>query len=330
MTNKFMLSSCSRSSGSSVSLVIPVFNEESVLPALLQRLQSLEQCYKQYDFEILFVDDGSIDNTRSILETAHYQNGYTLITFSRNFGHQAAVSAGISYASGDYVAIIDGDLQDPPEAIPDMVSLLIRTGSDVAYGVRQNRKEQPLKRLSYFIFYRLLRRLTPIAIPLDSGDFSVISRRVAGVINSMPEKHRFVRGLRSYAGFKQVPFVYSRYSRAAGAPKYTLTKLIGLAADGIFTFSEIPLKISTFMGLSIAVSSFIIGFSLLIWRLGSGAILPGFATISVGLFFLGGVQLMCLGILGEYIGRIHSEVKMRPPYVIDSVLGHGDHATLNV
>ena len=303
-----------------VSIVIPVYNEESVLPSVLTRLRALEKDNREFSFQFLFVDDGSTDKTRKILEAAHYEDGYSLITFSRNFGHQAAVSAGIKYASGEYVAIIDGDLQDPPEAIPEMVSLLVNTRADVAYGVRRQRKEMPLKRMSYYVFYRLLRRLTPISIPLDSGDFSVFSRRVALVINSMPEKHRFVRGLRSFAGFTQVPFFYSRFSRAAGEPKYTFAKLLGLAADGIFTFSEIPLKISTFVGFFISLVSFLIGFLLIVWRLRSGGILPGFATISVGLFFLGGVQLLCLGILGEYIGRIHSEVKMRPSYVVDSFL----------
>jgi glycosyltransferase involved in cell wall biosynthesis len=304
----------------SVSVVIPVYNEESVLPQMFARLEALQINAPHLRFEFLFVDDGSHDKTRTILEQAHQRNGYRLIAFSRNFGHQAAVSAGLQYAEGDFIAVIDGDLQDPPETIPAMVSLLINTGADVAYGVRQKRKEVFLMRLAYFVFYRLLQRLTPIAIPLDSGDFSVMTGRVAAVINAMPEKHRFVRGLRSYAGFKQVPFYYARDSRVAGTPKYTLTKLISLAADGIFTFSEIPLKLSTFLGLLIAIASFVLGISLLLWRLASGNVLPGFATISVGLFFLGGVQLVCFGILGEYIGRIHSEVKNRPSYVIDKML----------
>lgn len=310
-----------KSIGELVSVVIPAYNEEAVLPAMLERLKALQKECHSLRLEFLFVDDGSTDNTRSILEQAHYSSGFCLISFSRNFGHQAAVSAGINHATGDYIAIIDGDLQDPPEAIPGMVNLLLETGSDVVYGVRRRRKEPAYKRFSYYLFYRLLRRLTPISIPLDSGDFSVISKRVARVINEMPEKHRFVRGLRSYVGFKQVPFYYSRDSRAAGNPKYTFVKLMGLAADGIFTFSEIPLKIATCLGLSISIASFLFGLSIIIWRLISGAVLPGFATLSVGLFFLGGVQLLCLGILGEYIGRIHSEVKMRPSYVVDKFLG---------
>ena len=186
-----------------VSVVIPIYNEESVLPAVFARLRMLVEANVSFCFEFLFVDDGSTDKTREILEAAHYRDGYGLIAFSRNFGHQAAVSAGLKYASGEYVAIIDGDLQDPPEAIPEMVKLLVNTGADVAYGVRRQRKEMFLKRLSYFAFYRLLRLLTPIPIPLDSGDFSVVTRRVACVISDMPEKHRFVRGLRSYAGFRE-------------------------------------------------------------------------------------------------------------------------------
>ncbi|MFN7678279.1 MAG: glycosyltransferase family 2 protein [Cyanobacteriota bacterium] len=307
-----------------VSVVIPVYNEETVLPVMIERLEALREKCRSFKLEFLFIDDGSVDKTREILERAYYEKGFYLISFSRNFGHQAAVSAGLRHAKGDFIAIIDGDLQDPPEAIPEMVNLLMKTGADVAYGVRRRRKESAFKRFSYYLFYRLLRRLTPISIPLDSGDFSVISRRVASVINEMPEKHRFVRGLRSYAGFEQVPFYYSRDSRAAGEPKYTFSKLIALAADGIFTFSEIPLKFSTFLGLTISISSFLFGFLLILWRLSSGAVLPGFATLSVGLFFLGGVQLLCLGILGEYIGRIHSEVKKRPSFVIDKFLGPSD------
>lgn len=303
-----------------VSIVIPVYNEESVLPSLIERLNGLSANNQELRFEVLFVNDGSRDRTRKILEQAHQTHGYGLISFSRNFGHQAAVSAGLKYARGNFIAIIDGDLQDPPEAIPGMVQLLMDASADVAYGVRQNRKEIFIKRLSYYLFYRLLLRLTPFSIPLDSGDFSVISQRVASVINSMPEKHRFVRGLRSYAGFKQVPYYYSRNARAAGDSKYTLAKLIGLAADGIFTFSELPLKLSTFLGLFISVVSFLLGFMLITWRLMSGNVLPGFATISVGLFFLGGVQLLSLGILGEYVGRIHSEVKSRPAFVVDTYL----------
>jgi dolichol-phosphate mannosyltransferase len=301
-----------------ITIVIPVYNEEAVLPEMIKRLGALQAKYALDTFQLLFVDDGSQDKTPHILEASHFSKGFDVLTLSRNFGHQAAVSAGLGYARGDYIAIIDGDLQDPPELIPQMITLMQDSGADVAFGVRKNRKEKPIMRLSYYLFYRLLDRLSPFPIPLDSGDFSVISRRVVHVINTMPERHRFVRGLRSYAGFKQVPFYYSRESRSAGDPKYTFTKLLSLAADGIFTFSEMPLRIATIMGITISTVSFAIGFLLLVWRLSSGIVLPGFATISIGLFFLGGVQLLCLGILGEYIGRIHSEVKMRPSYVVSN------------
>lgn len=304
-----------------ITVVIPVFNEESVLSAMLARLHSIKACRSEFSYQFLFVDDGSTDNTRSILELEHLKGSCHFLSFSRNFGHQAAVSAGLDYADGEYIAIIDGDLQDPPEAIPEMVTLLIETAADVAYGVRISRKETAFKRLSYWLFYRILRSLTPINIPLDSGDFSVVTKRVAKSINDMPERHRFVRGLRSYAGFRQVPFHYSRDSRAAGQPKYTFNKLLALAADGIFTFSEIPLKLSTYLGLIISILSFLLGSAFLFWRISSGNVLPGFATLSVALFFLGGVQLLCLGILGEYVGRIHSEVKRRPTYVVDRFFG---------
>ncbi len=304
-----------------ITVVIPVFNEESVLPAMLDRLHGIQSCSSKFLYQLLFIDDGSTDKTRSILELAYLKGECHFLSFSRNFGHQAAVSAGLDYAEGDYIAIIDGDLQDPPEAIPEMVDLLIKTAADVAYGVRISRKETAFKRLSYWLFYRILSVLTPINIPLDSGDFSVVTKRVAKSINDMPERHRFVRGLRSYAGFKQVPFYYSRDSRAAGKPKYTFNKLLALAADGIFTFSEIPLKLSTYLGLIISILSFLLGSSFLFWRILSGNVLPGFATLSVALFFLGGVQLLCLGILGEYVGRIHSEVKRRPTYVVERFFG---------
>jgi glycosyltransferase involved in cell wall biosynthesis len=304
-----------------ISLVVPIYNEEAVLPALASRLSTLREDHPEYEFDIIIVDDGSTDRTRDILREFHYRYGFSAIFLSRNFGHQPAVSAGLSQAHGDFIAVIDGDLQDPPEAIPDMVELLKQSRADVVYGVRQNRKENTLMKFCYSAFYRLLQQLSPLEIPLDSGDFSVISSRVAKTINSMPERRRFVRGLRSYAGFKQVPYHYSRDLRAAGEPKYTLSKLFKLAADGIFAFSELPLKAATIIGVIVSILSFATGLGLLIWRLTSGVNLPGFATISVGLFFLGGVQLLSLGIIGEYIGRIHNEVKRRPAYIIESSLG---------
>jgi dolichol-phosphate mannosyltransferase len=229
-----------------------------------------------------------------------------------------AVCAGLEHARGDAVGVLDGDLQDPPELLPQFLAKL-QQGYDVVYAIRRARKENPLLRVLYWSFYRLLAALTPIEIPLDSGDFGLMTRRVVNLLKSMPERRRFVRGMRSYVGFRQTGLAYEREERAGGRSKYSLRKLIALAADGVFTFSETPLRLATVMGLSSAGLALCYGCYLFLWRLFSGEKLPGFATLAVGLCFLGGVQLICLGILGEYIGRIHHEVKQRPPYIVERV-----------
>ena len=302
-----------------VSVVIPIYNEEIVLPLLVSRLQSLTEVKKNFRFEFILVNDGSTDKSKILINDACQNPQFIGIHFSRNFGHQAAVTAGLLHANGDYIAVIDGDLQDPPELIPEMVLKMYETGVDVVYGVRTHRKENLIKRSSYFLFYRLLSSITPLEIPLDSGDFGVISRRVVDIINSMPEHHRFIRGLRAYCGFKQLPFTYKRDIRGGGESKYNLARLLKLAMDGIFTFSEAPLRIATLLGFIIALFAMIYGSILLIWRIVSVQQLPGFATVSIGMFFLGGIQLLCIGILGEYIGRIHNEVKRRPSFIIESI-----------
>jgi len=240
------------------------------------------------------------------------------VHLSRNFGHQQAVSAGLSLATGDYVAVIDGDLQDPPEEIARFLEKMDE-GYDVVYAVRRNRKENWFKKTAYSLFYQILAQLSSISIPLDSGDFCLMRKTVVDRINEMPERHRFVRGLRCYAGYRQTGLEYSRDRRSAGYPKYTLWKLLELAADGIFTFSAKPLKLATMLGfcsvlLALAYSSYIV-----IWRIFAGEQLPGFASIIVVVLYLGSVQLFCIGILGEYIGRIHDEVKRRPGFIISRI-----------
>jgi len=301
-----------------ISIVVPVYNEQEVFPALIQRLMSLlDELGKAV--EVILVDDGSCDSTGQLIDHVCGADARFIgLHLSRNFGHQAAVSAGIAHAKGEAIAVIDGDLQDPPELIPVLLNKM-REGYDVVYAIREDRKEHVLKRFCYSLYYRLLAALSPIPIPLDSGDFGIISRKVADVLNSMPERRRFVRGLRSYAGFSQIGLPYRRAPRASGCPKYSLLKLLRLAADGIFTFSELPLRISTLIGLMVAILSLAYGVYLLAWRLTTQQQLPGFATLAIGLFFLGSVQLICIGILGEYIGRIHSEVKQRPPYIIREI-----------
>lgn len=306
------------------SIVIPVYNESVVLPILTERLKSLQELNENFEFEFILVNDGSTDTSRDLINNLCQNIHFVGIHLSRNFGHQAAVTAGLEYATGDYIAVIDGDLQDPPELVPKMILEMLENQADVIYGVRTHRKENFLKRSSYFLFYRFLAWITPLEIPLDSGDFGVMTRRVVDAINSMPEHHRFVRGLRAYSGFRQIPFKYKRSIREGGEPKYNLSRLLKLALDGIFTFSEVPLKLATLSGFVIAMLSLFYGISIFTWRMISNQNLPGFATISIGMFFLGGIQLFCIGLLGEYIGRIHNEVKARPTFIIDSVV-NGNH-----
>jgi polyisoprenyl-phosphate glycosyltransferase len=301
-----------------LSLVIPLYNEAAVFDQLRQRLiEGLK--ILPTPAEVLLVDDGSTDATRSLISQLCQADGRFIgIYLSRNFGHQMAVCAGLDSSRGEAVAVLDGDLQDPPEILPEFYAEL-RKGYDVVYAIRRARKENFFLRFSYWTFYRVMAALTPIQIPLDSGDFSIMSRRVVETLKHMPERRRFVRGMRGYVGFRQTGLAYDRKERAGGRSKYTFLKLLALAADGIFTFSETPLRLATFTGFTIAGLSLLYGGFLFFQRIFSDYNLPGFATLAVALFFLGGVQLICLGILGEYVGRIHHEVKQRPPYIIERV-----------
>jgi dolichol-phosphate mannosyltransferase len=303
-----------------LSIVIPLFNEEEVFPQLIARLTATLDSLP-LSAEVILVDDGSTDATRRLATRACEEDPrFRLVVLSRNFGHQLAVSAGLRHAAGQAVAILDGDLQDPPEILHEFYRKLSE-GYDVVYAIRRQRKEGLLKRVAYWGFYRLLRAVASIDIPLDSGDFCILSRRMVQQINAMPERHRFVRGLRSWIGFRQTGHEYSRAARVSGQSKYTLTKLLRLACDGLFTFSEAPLRLATFLGLIVALGAFGYGTFIALWRLLSSQEVPGFATLAAGMFFLGGVQLICLGIVGEYIGRIHNEVKGRPPFIVDQLVG---------
>lgn len=307
-----------------LSVVIPLYNERDVFPELMRRLSLLAS--SRPGCEVILVDDGSRDGTASLIEESCRRHPWCRgVLLSRNFGHQVAISAGLQHARGAAVAILDGDLQDPPELLADFQAKLAE-GYDVVYAVRRERKEGVLKRLAYAAFYRALRGLAAVPIPLDSGDFCVLSARAVRLLNAMPERHRFVRGLRSWIGFKQLAQPYARDARAGGRPKYTFSKLLALALDGLFTFSEQPLKWSMYAGLAIALGAFGWSGYIVLWRLLSppGAVIPGWATLTAGMFFLGGVQLISIGILGEYVGRIHNEVKGRPLYVVDRRLGFPD------
>jgi dolichol-phosphate mannosyltransferase len=297
-----------------ISVVVPVFNEEETIGLLIERLVTvLNGITKRY--EVVFVNDGSSDRTYELLiERAAANSNLRIVDLSRNFGHQTAVAAGLTFASGDAVMVMDGDLQDPPELIPSFVQKW-REGYQVVYAVRTERKENVFKRGAYKMFYRMLHRLADIEIPLDSGDFGLMDRRVVDAINAMPERNRFVRGLRSWVGFRQVGLPYSRDARYAGDSKYSLSKLMKLAFDGLLSFSTAPLKIATGIGFIVSFFSFI-GILFYLYLFFTTPRVPGFTTLIIILLFIGGVQLITVGILGEYVGRIYEESKHRPMFVV--------------
>ena len=310
-----------------ISIVIPCYNEGDVLPLLFKRLTASANTWK-LNWEVICVDDGSSDDTwKKLLKQSVKDRHWYALSLSRNFGHQTAISCGIHYASGDAVIIIDADLQDPPEALHKYIQKWL-DGYEVVYAIRKKRKEHVIKRISYWFFYRLLSKLSTFEIPLDTGDFSLIDRKVVNVLKSMPERNRFVRGLRAWSGFKQIGLEYDRQERAAGQPKYTFSKLMHLAMDGIISFSSIPLTIASYLGLWVSLISLTGIIFTLIQRIfksffesiGIGPV-PGFATIVIAILFLGGVQLIFLGILGSYLSRIYDEVKGRPLWVIKDAIG---------
>lgn len=313
-----------------ISYVIPVLNEESNIINTVERvMESFSKLQiTQSSCEILFVDDGSTDQTVEIIESISLSNSSVkCVCLGRNYGHQPAVSAGLAFATGDYVAILDGDLQDPPEVI-NIFYHKLQEGYDIAYGIRRKRKEGILLRISYKLFYRVLAALSQIDIPLDSGDFCLMNRSFLHALLSVPETNRFVRGLRSYVGFRQIGVAYERSARASGDPKYNLRKLLRLASDGIFNFSDRPLKLATGFGFLLALMSFALGLSIISGKIFNAslfgfkyALIPGYATIFAFLCSILGVQLMSTGILGEYISRIFLESKRRPSYIVRKLVG---------
>ena len=308
-----------------ISIVIPIYNERENINDLHSRLCKAKETWKE-KAEIIYINDGSTDESLEIMKSIVARNqDVRVINLSRNFGHQASITAGLSHANGEAVIIMDGDLQDPPEEIERLINEW-RLGYDIVYAIRKKRKENIIMRILYTIFYRLLRLLSDIKIPLDSGDFCLMSRRVVRIINQeMPETIRFVRGLRAFAGFKQIGIEYERSSRAMGKTKYSFIKLMNLALDGLFGFSTFPLRIAILLGIMIAVPSCVMGliifsgkiFNFAIFGRTPGAV-PGFTTLAIGMFFLGGIILIFMGVIGEYIGRIYYEVKRRPTYIIES------------
>lgn len=306
-----------------ISVVIPMYYEEQVAEECYERVSKvLYDLRDSYDYEILFINDGSKDNTLSILENiAKEDSKIKVISFSRNFGHQAAVTAGLKFVTGDCVVIIDADLQDPPELIPDMVKEWEK-GYDVIYGKRKKRDgESAFKLFTAKAFYQTLNKLSDIEIPKDTGDFRLADRKVIDVINSLPEHNKFLRGLFSWTGFKQEPLEYERKERFAGTTKYPLKKMLKLATDGILSFSIKPLKLVGGLGiLSVVISIIILIYAILSFAFKWNNITPGWTSIMCTLTFMGGIILISLWMMGEYIGRIYDEVRGRPQYVIEKTI----------
>jgi len=310
-----------------ISVVVPCYNEEAVLEKLFERVERAAEGWRD-DYEVVLIDDGSTDTTWSMLLSFHRRNPrWRAVRLARNFGHQTALRAGLHAVSGDLIAVLDADLQDPPEVLPRFFEKWIE-GYDVIYGVRQQRKEGPLKRWSYYIFYRLLGFLSETRIPADAGDFSVMDRRVVEILKTMHERQPFIRALRSWVGFQQTSIPYARSQRAAGKSKYGLGGLIALALDGILSSSTFPLRLATWFGAIVSLSAFVGAAAVLIMRIFADQLepygfspIPGTASIIISILFLGGVQLLCLGILGEYLGRIYENVKARPLWTVRETCG---------
>lgn len=304
-----------------LSVIVPVYNEHENLETLVARLVPVLEQSAGGRFEIIFIDDGSRDGSGPLLDRFHALDPrLKAIHLSRNFGHQAALQAGLDCATGDAVVSMDADLQDPPEVIPQLIDAW-RAGHEVVYAIRRRRKENVLKRASYAVFYRTLRRIAEIDLPLDAGDFCLLDRRVADALKVMRERGRFLRGLRSWVGFSQTGVEYERAARHAGAPKYTLRALARLALSGYIGFSSTPLRLATWFGFATAS----LGFGFALWAIASKlldiASPRGWVSLVAVILSVGGVQLVVLGVIGEYLGRVYEETRQRPLYLVRSTTG---------
>ncbi|MFN6394346.1 MAG: glycosyltransferase family 2 protein [Aphanizomenon sp.] len=304
------------------SLVIPIYNESENITEMYRRLHHV-MAQLDGDAELILIDDGSRDRSLSMMrELHHLDNRVHYLSLARNFGHQIAVTAGLNFVQGKCIIVMDADLQDPPELILTMIDKW-HQGYQVVYAQRTSRQQETwLKRLTAYLFYRILRRLAKVDIPEDTGDFCLMDRQVVNILNSMPERNRYIRGLRAWVGFRQTSVPFARDPRFAGTVKYTFGKSWALAIDGIISFSTVPLRLATYIGI---LSAFIALFMILLvlyWRLSEPfSPIIGYTLITISMFFLGSVQLICIGILGEYIGRIYEEVKGRPLYTLKETGG---------
>jgi glycosyltransferase involved in cell wall biosynthesis len=308
-----------------VSVAISLFNEERVIPELLARLGAVLGTIPGGPHEMVLVDDGSTDGTFALLGAAASEDPRIVaIALSRHFGHQAGLSAALDHVSGDVVIVMDGDLQDPPEAIPRLLGEHAN-GFDVVYARRVARKEGVLLRLCYFLFYRLITMLSDTRLPLDAGDFALLSRRVVDRVRGLPEHHRYLRGLRTWVGFRQIGIPVERSERRVGASKYGVVKLLALAFDALFAFSKVPLRAAALLGLlAISGSVLFAAYSVAV-RLLHGQTPRGFTALIVAITFLSGVQLLFLGVIGEYVGRVYEETKGRPHYLVGEIVRHPRH-----
>lgn len=303
-----------------INIIIPLYNEEKVFPLLITRMVELLN-NSSILISVILVDDGSSDSTPLLMrQLSSEDERFSSIILSRNFGHQLALTAALTMVNAsEAVMIIDGDLQDPPELVEDLF-LLYKEGYDVVYAIRESRKEGFFKVVFYKLFYRILQKIASIDMPLDSGDFSLLSRRVVDIMNTMPEESRYLRGMRSWIGFKQIGFKYSRPDRHAGKTQYSLGQLLKLAMNGIFNFSEFPIKFITFLGVSTMSISLIYFFITLVKRFTSGYVPEGFTAIIFLIILFGGVQLISIGIIGEYLIRVFFQVKKRPLFIIKELI----------
>ena len=302
-----------------ISVIIPMYYEEEVAKECYNRLKKVLEGLENYDYELIFVNDGSKDKTLNILEEiAKKDEKAKVISFSRNFGHQAAVTAGLKFVTGDAIVIIDADLQDPPELIPEMLKLW-EDGNEVIYGKRKTREgESHFKLFTAKMFYKTLNALSDVEIPKDTGDFRLVDRKVVDTINQLPEHNKFLRGLFSWVGYKQKAYEYERKERFAGKTKYPLKKMLKLASDGIISFSTKPLKLVGILGmLSIIISFIVLIYSIISYIFKLNTLTAGWTSIMVAITFFAGVQLLSIWIMSEYIGRIYDETKQRPQYIID-------------
>jgi polyisoprenyl-phosphate glycosyltransferase len=307
-----------------ISVVVPLYNEENNVAPLLERIAAiLERLPERPDYEIVLVNDGSTDGTLgAIRNEMRARQHIVLVNLSRNFGHQLAATAGIELASGEAIVLMDGDLQDPPELIEAFVERW-RAGYDVVYAVRRTRKgESAFKLFTARLFYRIIKRLTNVAIPVDTGDFRLMSRRVVEALRKSPERHRFLRGMVSWVGYNQTGVDYDRDERHSGSTKYPLPKMLRFAVDGITSFSDIPLRFAAYFGFVVSAMAFVYAIVVIVaklFRVNPPAYTPGWASTIVAVVFLGGVQLISLGIIGEYLGRIYDQVKGRPLYLVSDI-----------